>query len=470
MRKSNKKLTENEMLSIIKSECDLIFSDKLEVNKIFLSIRVATETSLKIIVSKIHPKIKVENRMLSGLIPLVYDVEEFNNDHFSFLKDAQKFGNIDAHPNLNKGDEGKAIILKMGLCYYLKWFYEDFMKLDFPEKLLEWHNHHIIGKNTNALKNDNLESNETPAFQNDIPKVEIDKIETQTIVENSNEKPVRRHSQNFNLHIKGIHVEEYFNNNVTENITLNIDSKHLDSNGNKENNLENVRNTEKFNDDIKNQKLALRAKLAIEPTNRWDEYTGSVANSIFNEFPKISEITRKTLDNWSKELIDNFEKIYVMEFNLLGYKITNYFYDDKNEFNFQYNESYLRREAIYFLIVQFLRDRLNQVYESKAGLKYDLLTYYGKYMDSKVDLEINIKLLSALASPQELFWWRVTKKYGLSLSQPVYKPPFWNDGQRFKYKIENIKTKVEQLMSTVDGWKNKFENQYKVIDLRQILL
>lgn len=466
MKKSNRKHSTQEMLSIIENECEVIFSNKQEINKLFVSIRVATETALKIIVSIAHPKIKVENKMLHNLIPLLYDVDEFDMSHMGFIRDAKKYGNHEGHANLKIGDMGIARIQKLGLNRFLKWFYEDYMHLRFPNLLFDWYNREILEKDISIEKQSEENINQLNPEPQTINYKESKKEPANELNSSDNKGEKKSSLKIDSITINGLNYTEKTETIKNENIQIKFERNYFNSTGNKKNEFA----SEKNKNDIRGANLLpLRHTLIIKTSIHVNVGMGKSAEKLLSDYPQLYASICKTIESWSADLLKTFKGIDVININMKGYYLSDYFYDDKDSYTGSYNLENLRKEAVKFIIVQFLRDKLNEIFESKGHSKYDNIIYYEKFLQTVIERDKKSQILSAIADPMELFWWRLTNQYGLSLFRSINKPFGFGSYEKSKYKKSDIIIKIGQLNYTIDGWINKFERKMKVKDLRDLV-
>jgi hypothetical protein len=139
-RNQQNKFSVNNALAIINKECNEIYKKQLpgekEVNKFFLTGRLIVESSLRVILYRSNPRFDPSREMLGNLLTHMRAIPEFNTDFISFLHQAKKWGNIDAHSiNYNRRFNS----FRNDLYDYLEWFFKSLLKHDLPNVLTIWY-------------------------------------------------------------------------------------------------------------------------------------------------------------------------------------------------------------------------------------------------------------------------------------------------------------------------------------------
>lgn len=127
--------TKEKALILLLQEAEDVFNS--EPKRVFRSIRLILELSLKIAVKEIHPTIDTYSRSLSELIPLITDSPKFDRKFSSFLRDYKHIGNLDTHWDASEFDLRK-LNAKNELYLYLKWFFEKFLNKELPDFIKIW--------------------------------------------------------------------------------------------------------------------------------------------------------------------------------------------------------------------------------------------------------------------------------------------------------------------------------------------
>lgn len=392
--------------NIIDKEISVIFGNNNDKNKIFVSFRNLVDHTLKIIVHKHSPTLKLSNKRIDWLIACVKDIEIYNK-FIEIIYDIKNIGNIDAHDILEEELELKLNSLKFDLSSYLKVFYSHELNKVIPQIIIIWQ------KN----KRQNLKA------------IEIDSKED-----------LKFEETNLGFQTNGLTSNE------------SIDKLNLDYlNG------EPIYKTEKINilgkiitveNGTSRGTLGIRGNFAEKEIGEQIHALGFYVNNLIKENIGLAGIIKDTVYVWGGELLKQFSTTNISKIEVHGIKILDHFYDDKDEYTKPYDEDYIKKRIIYFLITAVLRSAINKVLKEKSGEKYEFLLSHIKC--------------------EELIGMRDLRAYQLKQIKPIGNT-FWgllrDDNQ---IEIDRLN---EELGKFEKEWlmqlhKNK---KYGVLDLRAIL-
>lgn len=355
-RTINKFSIENSRKNI-ENEISIIFEKNDDRNKIFVSIRNLVNHAEKIIVHQHFPKININNKRIDFLINCIKDIGIYDS-FIKFLYESKGDGDIDAHDILDIEKEIKLQAFKIDLVSFLKVFYLNELNNEIPEILIRWkENLNLETSNTNAIKEENIE-NLKQTTKNNLLGID-EKLNTNYL----NGQSIFR-TEKINFSGKVITIE---------------------------------------NGVYKGAK-GIRGNFAEKPYGAPINSVGFYVNDLIKDHIGLASIIKDTVYAWSGDLLRQLKYTHVKDFEVNGIKILNYYYDDEDEYTKEFDEEYLRKSVIHFLISKVLGTAIEKVLKEKTGEKYEFIMEHIKFEELKGMRDLRAYQIKQIKPLKNTFW------------------------------------------------------------------
>lgn len=151
---SQKQFSNEQAIRLVVKECNAIFLDDKEINKLYVSIRKTVELTLKIILAVQVSPLNVNAFRFSTLIEVIKGQPSFDQSFIPFLYKSKRMGNIDAHEDIDYVFDTD---FRQDLYSYLYYFFPKYTTTDLPAIASKWIFREKIFSKLRSLKEPPLE-------------------------------------------------------------------------------------------------------------------------------------------------------------------------------------------------------------------------------------------------------------------------------------------------------------------------